>query len=163
MPDLTKCNIVEMVSVLNFLYSTTSLSLFKYRIRQKPQSDFSRADMGGINSLVSCFVSTITDLANKVLISAAVNSCSFLLKGYWYSFNCWKVVSYFNMHSRYCSQDLWIRCKFLPLFQVELEVSTLEWLNTVLKAFFNEVKVFYPQCILEGNQCFFGSQLELRQ
>ena len=86
MPGLTKCNIVEMASVLNFLYSTTSLSLFKFTIRRKPPSDFSWTNMGQISSLVSCFLSTITDLANKVLISAATNSCSHLLNGYWYNF-----------------------------------------------------------------------------
>ena len=143
MPGLTKCNIAEIISILNFLYSTTSLTLFKFKIRQKPPSDFSRTNMGEINSRVSCFVSTITDLANKGLISAATNSCSF------------------NMHSRYCNQNFWIRCKFLPLLQVELEGSTLKLLNSVLKAFFNDVKVSYLQCILEGNQCFFGFQLEL--
>ena len=85
MPGLTKCNIVETVSILNFLYSTTSLSFFKFRIRRKPPSDFSWTNMGEINSFVSCFVSAITDLRNKVLISAATNSYSLLLKGHWYN------------------------------------------------------------------------------
>ena len=80
MPGLTKRNIVEMVSILNSC-SLTSLSLFKFRIRWKPPSYFSRTNKGEINSPGSCYVSTTTDLANKVLISAAINSCSFLLNG----------------------------------------------------------------------------------
>ena len=76
-------------------------------------------------------------------------------------FHCWKVFSYFNMRSRCCSQKFWIKCKFLLLLQVELGGFTLEWLNSVLKVFFNEVKVFYLQCILERNQCSFYFQLEL--
>ena len=119
MPGLTKCNIAEMVSILNFLYSTKLLKLFKFKIRRKPPSDFLPTNMGEINSLGSCFVSTITNLA---LISAATNSCSFFAKWILVQFHCWKVVSYFSMHSRYCSQDLSVRCKFLPLFQAERKV-----------------------------------------
>ena len=159
MPGLTKCNIAEMVSILNFLYSTKLLNLFKFKIRRKPPSDFLPTNIGEINSLGSCFVSTITNLA---LISAATNSCSFFAKWVLVQFHCWKVVSYFSMHSRYCSQDLSVRCKFLPLFQAERKGSTLEWLNSVRKVFSNVVKVFYLQFVLEGNQCFFGFQLELR-
>ena len=48
-----------------------------------------------------------------------------------------------------------IRWEFLPLFQMELVGSTPEWINSLLKVFFNEVKVFYVTCILEWNQCFF--------
>ena len=84
MPGHTKCNIV--VIVVNLLCSMTSLSLSKFRMRWKLPSDFSRTNMDKINSLGACFVPTITDLANKVFISAVINSCSFLLNGYWYNF-----------------------------------------------------------------------------
>ena len=82
MPGLIKCNILEMVSIVNFLYYKTSLSLFKFRIRRKHPSDFLQTNMGGINTLGSCFFSTITGLGNKVLISAVINSCFFLLNGF---------------------------------------------------------------------------------
>ena len=74
-----------MVSVLNFFCSMTSLSLLKYRIRRTSQSDFSQKNVDEINFLDSCFVLKITDLANKVLISAVINSCLFLLNGYWFT------------------------------------------------------------------------------
>ena len=51
MPGLTGCNIVEMVSISN-LCSMTSLSLFKFRIRRKPPSDFLKTNVGEITPLV---------------------------------------------------------------------------------------------------------------
>ena len=73
------------------------------------------------------------------------------------------------MHSRDCSQDLWIRPKFLQFFFcVKLEGSILEWLNSVLNIFkwgqfflpamhFGKKSVFLWFWFLSfWNQCFFG-------
>ena len=146
MPGRTKCNIV--VIVLNFLCSMTLLSLLKFRIRWKLPSDFSRTNMDEINSLGACFVSTITDLANKVLISSVINSCPFLLNGYWYNFTAGRLSvisicvpdavvrsSGSNVSSSYC-------------FRRNLGISPWNDLTLFWRYFFNEVKVFYLQCIL---------------
>ena len=80
-----------------------------------------QTNIGEINSLDLCFVSTTTDLANKVLISGARNSCSFLLNGYWYNFTAGRL----SVISE-CIPDIVVRISgsdlsnFLLLFQVEL-------------------------------------------
>ena len=90
LPGLIKCNIVEMVSILIFSIFFDLVKSFHVQNKTKNPIRFLTNKYGWNkfphSQISNSQISTLSDLASNVLISAVINYCSFLLNGYWYNF-----------------------------------------------------------------------------
>ena len=82
-PGLTNCMIVPQVSILKFLYSVFSMSLFKFQINLQPPPVFSLTNIGEVNSPCSGSDGTINFFWSKDFSNFLRKVFSICFNGYW--------------------------------------------------------------------------------